>query len=77
MLACDFFTVDTVFAARLYVLFFIELGSRTVHVVGCTRQPSGAWVAQHARQLSVARRPSLAAALPDPRSRLEAQRGLR
>jgi putative transposase len=31
MLACDFFTVDTVFAARLYVLFFIELGSRRVH----------------------------------------------
>jgi putative transposase len=52
MLACDFFTVDTVFAARLYVLFFIELGSRRVHVVGCTRHPSGAWVAQHARQLA-------------------------
>ncbi len=52
MLACDFFTVDTVFAARLYVLFFIELGSRRVHVVGCTRHPSGAWVAQQARQLA-------------------------
>ena len=51
MLACDFFTADTVFAARLYVLFFIELGSRRVHVVGCTRHPSGAWVAQQARQL--------------------------
>jgi putative transposase len=52
MLACDFFAVDTVFAARLYVLFFIELGSRRVHVVGCTRHPSGAWVAQQARQLA-------------------------
>jgi putative transposase len=52
MLACDFFTVDTVFAARLYVLFFIELGRRRVHVAGCTRHPSGAWVAQQARQLA-------------------------
>ena len=78
MLACDFFTVDTVFATRLYVLFFIELGSRRVHVAGCTQHPSDAWVAQQARQLVVvARRPSLAATLPDPRSRLEVQRRLR
>ena len=42
MLACDFFTVDTVFASRLYVLFFIELGSRRVHVTGCTQHPSDA-----------------------------------
>jgi hypothetical protein len=52
MLACDLFTVDTVFSTRLYVLFFIELGSRRVHVAGCTRHPSGAWVAQQARQLA-------------------------
>ena len=52
MLACDFFTVDTVFARRLYILFFIELGSLRVHVAGCTRHPSGAWVAQRARQLT-------------------------
>jgi putative transposase len=52
MLACDFFTVDTVFATRLYVFFFIELGSRRVHVAGCAQHPSGAWVAQQARQLS-------------------------
>ena len=51
-LACDFFTVDTVFATRLYVLFFIELRSRKVHIAGCTQHPSGAWVAQQARQLS-------------------------
>ena len=51
MLACDFFTVDTVFSVRLYVLFFIELGSRRVHLAGCTQHPSGAWVAQQARQL--------------------------
>jgi hypothetical protein len=32
IVACDFFTIDTVFLRRLYVLFFIELGSRTVHL---------------------------------------------
>jgi putative transposase len=32
MLACDFFTVDTVGMMRLYVLFFIELRSRRVHL---------------------------------------------
>jgi putative transposase len=48
MLACDFFTVDTVGMRRLYVLFFIEIGSRRVHLAGCTENPSGVWVAQHA-----------------------------
>jgi len=37
---------------RLYVLFFIELGSRRVHLAGCTPNPSAAWVIQQARQLS-------------------------
>jgi putative transposase len=59
MLACDFFTVDTVFSTRLYVLFFIELKSRRVHLAGCTQHPSGMWVAQQARQLaSVVARPA-------------------
>jgi len=52
MLAVDFFTVETVSLRRLYVLFFIELGSRRVHVVGCTANPTGAWVSQQARQLA-------------------------
>jgi hypothetical protein len=44
---------------RLYVLFFIELGSRRVHVAGCTPNPSAPWVTQQARQLTwtVAERP--------------------
>src|SRR5207244_992787 len=36
MLACDFFTVETLSLRRFYVLFFIELESRHVHLAGCT-----------------------------------------
>ncbi len=52
LIACDFFTVETVWLGRLYVLFFIELESRRVHLAGCTANPSGMWVAQQARQLA-------------------------
>jgi hypothetical protein len=44
MLACDSSTVETLSLRRFYVLFFIELESRRVHLAGCTTNPTGAWV---------------------------------
>jgi hypothetical protein len=38
-----------------YRCFFIELGSRRVHVSGCTATPDAAWVTQQARNLAVTR----------------------
>jgi transposase InsO family protein len=52
MLAVDFFTVETISLRRLYVLFFIEHGSRRVHLAGCTANPTGVWVTQQGRQLA-------------------------
>jgi hypothetical protein len=51
LLACDFFTVETIWLQTLYVLFFIELGTRRVHLAGVTANPNGQWVAQQARQI--------------------------
>src|SRR6266516_4502096 len=51
ILECDFLTVDTLFLKRFYVLFFIELATRRVRLVGITTNPDGRWVTQQARNL--------------------------
>jgi putative transposase len=53
IVACDFFTVDSVFLRRYYVLFFITHASRRVWLAGCTANPTGAWVTQPARNLGL------------------------
>jgi transposase InsO family protein len=52
ILACDFFTVETMWLKTIYVLFFIELGGRRVHLGGATANPDVAWVTQQARNLA-------------------------
>ena len=53
IVACDFFTVDTVWLRRLYVLFFVELSSRRVHLAGVSARPDTKWVSQQARNLAI------------------------
>jgi len=54
VLACDFFTVETVGLVRLYVLFFMELERRFVWLGGVSPHPTGEWVTQQARNLAMA-----------------------
>ena len=51
ILACNFFTIDTIWLQTIYVLFFIELGSRRIHFAGVTSNPNQTWITQAARQL--------------------------
>jgi putative transposase len=53
IIACDFFMVDTVTLKRLYVLIFVEHGTRRLHLAGITANPTGSWVAQQARNLAM------------------------
>jgi putative transposase len=53
VIACDFLTVDTVRLRRFYVLFFVELGTRRVHLAGTSASPSGTWTTQQARNLMI------------------------
>ncbi|MEU7856402.1 hypothetical protein [Nonomuraea sp. NPDC049141] len=50
IIACDFLVVETVLLKRLYVLVFIEHGTRRLHLAGVTAHPTGAWTAQQARK---------------------------
>ena len=53
IIACDFLVVETVLLRRLYVLVFIEHGTRRLHVAEVTARPTGAWAAQQARNLAM------------------------
>jgi len=53
IIACDFFTVETISLRTLYVLMFIELHTRRVFVTRSTDHPDSLWVTQQARNLSM------------------------
>ena len=53
IIACDFLVVETVLLQWLYVLVFIEHGTRRLHVAGVTARPTGVWAVQQARNLAM------------------------
>ena len=57
LVATDFFTAEVWTAAGLvtyYVVFFLHLGSRKVHVAGLTPYPDQRWMTQIARHVTMA-----------------------
>ncbi len=52
VLACDFFTLDTVLLRTLHVLVFLEISSRSILYAKCTAHPNAVWVTQQARNLT-------------------------
>jgi putative transposase len=56
LVATDFFTAEVWTLGGLvtyYVLFFIHLGSRKIHVAGVTPHPNEAWMVQVARNVTM------------------------
>jgi len=43
IVACDFFTVETIWLKTLHVLFFVQLSTRGVVAVGVAANPDSAW----------------------------------
>jgi putative transposase len=72
ILALDFLHVDTVFLKTLYVLVFIEHGSRQMHLGGVTAHPTGKWTTQQGPQPGHDPGPAVRGVpVPDPRPRIE------
>jgi putative transposase len=53
IVACDFFTVETIRLKTLHVLFFIHLSTRRVVATEVTAHPDSAWVTQQARNAAM------------------------
>ena len=53
LIATDFLIVDTIFFKRLYVLFFLHLGTRRLVAAISSAEPNQAWVTQQARNLTM------------------------
>jgi putative transposase len=74
VLACDFFTVETVWLRRLYVLFFVSIGTRRVEISRLYEEPGHRLDGSASTQRADgSRRPRPTRAVLDPRSGHEVQ----